>query len=87
MACVRRRTLKDGKTAVYLAVWKEHPAAPERTKAFARKADAERHLVDVQHRLLTGTCAPSPAGTYAVQRLRRPLPRPRDVATAHEAVG
>ena len=62
MAYVRRRTLKDGKTPVYLAVWKEHPAAPERTKAFARKADAERHLVDVQHRLLTGTYVPPQLG-------------------------
>jgi integrase len=57
VAYVRRRTLQDGKTPVYLAVWKEHQSGPEQTKTFCRKADAERHLVDVQHRLLTGTYA------------------------------
>lgn len=30
------------------------PAAPQRSKHFARKFDAERHLIQVQHDLLTG---------------------------------
>jgi len=32
------------------------------SKSFERKADAERHLVDMQHRLLTGTYAPPRLG-------------------------
>ncbi|MFN8022237.1 MAG: site-specific integrase [Acidimicrobiales bacterium] len=63
MAYVRRRLFKDGKTVVYLAMWREHPQGKELSKSFERKADAERHLVDVQHRLLTGT--------YAAPRLGR----------------
>jgi hypothetical protein len=39
----------------YLARWREYPGGPQRTKTFARKVDAERFLVDVQHRLLSGT--------------------------------
>lgn len=31
------------------------PGGPQRTKSFTRKLDAERYLVDVQHRLLSGT--------------------------------
>ena len=55
MAYVRRRLLKDGKTVVYLAMWREHAQGKELSRSFERKADAERHLVDMQHRLLTGT--------------------------------
>ena len=58
MAYVRRRLLKDGKTVVYLAMWREHAQGKELSRSFERKADAERHLVDMQHRLLTGTYAP-----------------------------
>ncbi len=36
------------------ARWREFPGGPQRTKSFARKVDAERHLTDVQHRLMTG---------------------------------
>lgn len=39
----------------YRARWREYPGGPQRTKSFARKLDAERHLIDVQHRLLSGT--------------------------------
>lgn len=39
----------------YRARWREYPGGPQRTKQFARKVDAEAHLVKVQHDLLTGT--------------------------------
>jgi hypothetical protein len=50
MASIDRRP--NGK---YRAPWREYPGGPQRTKQFARKIDAQRHLVDVQHRLLSGT--------------------------------
>src|SRR5215204_219963 len=89
MAHIRRRTLKDGKTPAYLAVWKEHPSGPEQTKTFARKADAERYLVDVQHRLLTGTYAPpqlgrTPFPDVAARYLARSTWRPRTRQSAEE---
>jgi integrase len=89
MAHIRRRTLKDGKTPAYLAVWKEHPAAPEQSRSFARKADAERYLVDVQHRLLTGTYAPpqlgrTPFHDVAERYLARSTWRPRTRQSAEE---
>ena len=62
MAYVRRRLLKDGKTVVYLAMWREHAQGKELSRSFEREADAERHLVDMQHRLLTGTYAPPRLG-------------------------
>jgi hypothetical protein len=68
VAYIRRRTLQDGKTPVYLAVWKEHPSGREQTKTFTRKTDAERHLVDVQHRLFTGTHASLQLGRDTVWR-------------------
>jgi len=89
VAYIRRRTLKDGKTPTYLAVWKEHPSAAEQTKTFARKADAERHLVDVQHRLLTGTYAAprlgrTPFAEVAERYLSRSTWRPRTRQSAGE---
>src|SRR4051794_39570461 len=91
MPFVRRRVLQDGKTPVYLAVWREHPQAREQTKTFARKADAERHLVDVQHRLLTGTYAPPQLGRTpfndVVDRYKaRATWRPRTRQTADEGL-
>ena len=41
-------------TTVYQAVWREHANAADKTKEFRRKGDAERFLIDVQHRLMTG---------------------------------
>jgi integrase len=49
MASIDRRS--DGR---WRARWREYPGGPQRSKHFARKADAERHLVNVQHDLLTG---------------------------------
>jgi integrase len=37
------------------ARWREWPGGPQKTRSFDRKVDAERFLVDVQHRLLSGT--------------------------------
>jgi hypothetical protein len=70
VAYVRRRLLKDGKTVVYLAMWREHAQGKELSKSFERKADAERHLVDMQHRLLTGTYAPPRLGRTPFSEVR-----------------
>lgn len=45
-----------GSTTVYQAVWREPANGADRTKEFRRKGDAERFLVDVQHRLMPGAC-------------------------------
>lgn len=37
------------------ARWREYPGGPQKTKHFERKLDAERFLVDVQHKILSGT--------------------------------
>lgn len=50
MASIDRR-----RTGKYRARCREYPSGPQKTKLFARKVDAERFLVDVQHRLLSGT--------------------------------
>ncbi|MCU1483667.1 MAG: traSA:integrase fusion protein [Actinomycetia bacterium] len=39
----------------FRARWREHPGGPQLTKSFDRKMDAERHLVAVQHAILSGT--------------------------------
>jgi integrase len=89
VAYVRRRLLKDGKTVVYLAMWREHPQGEERSKSFERKADAERHLVDMQHRLLTGTYAAprlgrTPFTDVALRYRRQGNWRPRTHRTVEE---
>jgi integrase len=89
MAYVRRRLLKDGKTVVYLAMWREHAQGKELSRSFERKADAERHLVDMQHRLLTGTYAPprlgrTPFSEVALRYRQRGNWRPRTHRTVEE---
>ena len=89
VAYVRRRLRKDGKTVVYLAMWCEHAQGKEQSKSFERKADAERHLVDMQHRLLTGTYAPhrlgrTPFSEVALRYRRRGNWRPRTHRTVEE---
>ena len=49
MASVDRRA--NGR---WRARWREYPGGPQRAKHFDRKLDAERFLVAIQHRLLTG---------------------------------
>jgi integrase len=50
----------------YLARWREYPGGPQRSKQFLRKADAKLHLIDVQHRLMTGTYVTPKAGQVTV---------------------
>ena len=61
MASIDRRP--HGK---WRARWREYPGGPQRTKHFARRVDAEQFLVDVQHRLLSGTYTPPAAGQVTV---------------------
>src|SRR5256885_15944265 len=58
------------------ARWREYPYGPQKTKHFSRKIDAQRFLLDVEHRLLSGTYTPPSAGqitvaAYAGEWLRR----------------
>jgi integrase len=50
----------------YRARWREYPGGPQRTKHFDRKVDAERHLVSVQHHILSGTYTAPEAGQMTV---------------------
>lgn len=61
MASIDKRP--DGK---WRARWREFSSGPQKTKSFPRKVDAERFLVDVQHRLLSGTYTPPRAGLLTV---------------------
>jgi integrase len=73
MASIDRRP--DGR---WRARWREYPVGPQRTKHFSRKLDAERHLVWVQHDLMTGAYVdPAKSRTtvedyYAVWAARQP---------------
>ena len=62
MASVDKRS--NGK---YLARWREYPRGPQRSRQFAKKGDAERFLVDVQHRLMSGTYTPPTAGQVTLE--------------------
>ena len=89
VAYVGRRLRKAGKTVVYLAMWREHAQGKEQSKSFERKADAERHLVDMQRRLLTGTYAPPRLGRtqfseVALRYRQRGNWRPRTHRTVEE---
>jgi integrase len=58
------------------ARWREYPGGPQRTRAFAKKIDAERWLVQVQHDLMTGAYvdprrAQTPLSKYAEAWLQR----------------
>lgn len=61
MASVDKRP--NGK---YRARWREFPNGPQKTKHFERKRDAERFLVEVQHRQHSGTYTPPSAGMMTV---------------------
>ncbi|HET8621678.1 MAG TPA: site-specific integrase [Acidimicrobiales bacterium] len=62
MASIDRRP--NGK---WRARWREYPGGPQRARHFARKIDAERFLVDVEHRLLAGSYVPPAAGRMRVE--------------------
>jgi integrase len=68
------------------ARYREWPGGPQRSRAFARKVDAERWLVEVQHQLVTGRYVDPSAGRITVadyaaswlaRRTWRPLTRDR----------
>ena len=52
--------------AKYLARWREYAGGPQKYQMFARKVDAQNFLVDVQHRILSGTYTPPEAGQMTV---------------------
>jgi integrase len=86
MASIDRRP--NGK---YRARWREYPGGPQRTKSFTRKVDAERFLVDVQHRLLSGTYvapehARTPLDAFAEVYLARQPWRPATAEKATQAL-
>jgi integrase len=61
MASIDKRA--NGK---WRARWREYPGGPQRARHFARKIDAERHLVQVQHQLMSGTYITPEAGRVSV---------------------
>ena len=70
-------------------MWREHAQGKELSRSFERKADAERHLVDMQHRVLTGTYAPprlggTPFSEAALRYRQRGNWRPRTHRTVEE---
>jgi integrase len=80
----------DKRNGKWRARWREYPGGPQRSRNFDRKSDAERHLVDVQHRLLSGTyVAPEHArttlGAYADVHLARQPWRPSTAVVAGKA--
>jgi len=54
-------------TGKWRARWREYPGGPQRARHFTRKIDAERFLVDVEHRLLSGSYVPPAAGRMRVE--------------------
>ena len=52
---------------MWRARWREYPGGPQKAQHFERKIDAERHLVEVQHRLLSGTYTPPGAGRMTIE--------------------
>jgi integrase len=87
MASIDRRP-----NGAWRARWREYPGGPQKTKQFARKVDAERHLVDVQHRLMSGTYVDPSASrmtldAYAEVYLARQPWRRSTVALATNALG
>jgi integrase len=73
------------------ARWREYPGGPQRSQAFGRKVDAQRHLVDVEHRLQTGTyVTPEVArvtlAEWTAAHLERQAWRPATRSTASAAM-
>src|SRR5437762_13374102 len=48
------------------ARWREYPSGPQLAKHFDRKVDADRFLIDLQHRLLNGAYTPPSAGRISL---------------------
>lgn len=70
----RRYVLRDGvkvRTSYrgdkpWRARWREYPGGPQQSAHFARKAEAEAHLTEVGHQLLTGSYADPTAGKMTI---------------------
>jgi len=62
MASIDKR--QDGQ---WRARWREYPGGPQRSKHFARKVDAEQHLVKVRHDLMTGVYVDPAKGRTTVE--------------------
>ncbi len=64
------------------ARWREYPNAPQRSRTFDRKLDADRHLLEVEHALASGTYVTGEApwatwaADYAARQPWRPPTRP-----------
>jgi integrase len=76
----------------YRARWREYPGGPQKTKQFARKIDAQRFLVDVEHRLLSGSyvspeSAQTPVRAYIREHLERQPWRSSTADSAAWALG
>ena len=76
----------------YLARWREYPGGPQKSRQFARKVDAEKYLVKVQHELLTGVYIDPGKLKTTVKDfhdvwLARKVWRPRTVLSAKTAMG
>lgn len=86
MASIDRRP--NGK---YRARWREYPSGPQKTRTFDRKRDAERFLVDIQHRLQAGSYVDPAEGqitlrAYASQWVKRQPWRHATVMNANKAL-
>jgi integrase len=68
----------------YRARWREFPGGPQKTRQFARKVDAERFLVEIQHRILSGSYTPPEAGRITVEAYSVEWRRRRTWAPATE---
>lgn len=48
------------------ARWREYAGGPQKARHFVKKSEAEQFLVEIQHRLLSGTYTPPTAGQMTV---------------------
>lgn len=72
----RRWAVRDGEKVPtgykgdkpWRARWREYPGGPQQTEHFAKKCDAETHLTEVQHQLLTGSYVNPKAGKLTVKQ-------------------
>jgi integrase len=49
------------------ARWREYPGGPQRTRAFARKVDAQEFMVSIEHQLRSGTYVDPAAGKVTLR--------------------
>lgn len=64
----RVRSDQWGKGLRFRARYREYPRGPQKGRSFAKRGDAERFLVETQHRLLTGTYTPPQAGRVTLRQ-------------------